>query len=750
MQADLESVNKQLQEKLSDSLQDAQAGRYDPNQCPPSLTLARGHGSANLVTSQKSRGSKACVICQCCNRPVEREKIPLMCHPKDTSHLGACFPMYFAFGKFCALLLLISFLTSGVYGLYTNYNGTYCEKNLNLKTDFVCSTSINNKLNDPLLLESQSCTNFMGIMMMLIAIEYFRRSQRIISRDCNHNILQPSQYSLMISNLPKTTTKAEVEAFLRERTPLGNELDIRNIYMISSLDNYLKKVTQRQQVSVLSPGDPEQSRRLQELDQEIQSFEDSFKKGEMPDFCGKALVTLEHMDQAKGIRVHFRLNKIQKLFLYLQPDRSPKFLHIDHLLYQGRYLKVVKAPDPSDILWMDIGASNTEKRRQRLWTYLVSSALLIAVLWVLVLFKKTCKQIQQDNTSNPIVSASLSLSAAAVIAVTNCAMGLVLRILARKQRHSTKTTFFIFVGKSLSTLYFLNLAMITLLANFLTSVGKLRMGQLSLSGLLYDAFFIFMTNPFFAACFSFFDIWHGLILLKRLKVQKKPEELNKLTQSQTNTIYENQACDLALRYANIIKTMHFAAFYGAFIPLGFAVSILGIYANYWADKYLLLRRWISPHKINRNLGKKMVAVLERYVVYFAMANILQYMLPIYAGVARPVQPYFLSFSFFMTVLSFMVSLVYHLLLPKWRINKGIFNVRDRVSSKTYEEAMEQFEDSYEMVNPITRGEVLRDYKNRKIFEGAREMRSRTSSIVEFNMSEMHSRSGSVTDIKFNG
>jgi len=50
----------------------------------------------------------------------------LFCDPIELSFLGAGYPLFFNYLKFCIKVLLISFLVSGLFNLYTNSKGGDC------------------------------------------------------------------------------------------------------------------------------------------------------------------------------------------------------------------------------------------------------------------------------------------------------------------------------------------------------------------------------------------------------------------------------------------------------------------------------------------------------------------------------------------------------------------------------------------------------------------------------------------------
>ena len=59
---------------------------------------------------------------------------------------------------------------------------------------------------------------------------------------------------------------------------------------------------------------------------------------------------------------------------------------------------------------------------------------------------------------------------------------------------------------------------------------------------------------------------------------------------------EDTPYEIGKRYAEIIKLMWFTYFYATLIPIGFLLTLSGIFLYYWVDKFNLLRR--SSLKLN--------------------------------------------------------------------------------------------------------------------------------------------------------
>lgn len=85
---------------------------------------------------------------------------------------------------------------------------------------------------------------------------------------------------------------------------------------------------------------------------------------------------------------------------------------------------------------------------------------------------------------------------------------------------------------------------------------------------------------------------------------------------------------MALRYANINKTVLFTASVSPFIPIGVPLSILGLCITYWVDKYLLLRRYVCKNYLSFTLAKRMLSNFKVFAVFFSFGNMLTMFMPV--------------------------------------------------------------------------------------------------------------------------
>lgn len=140
-----------------------------------------------------------------------------------------------------------------------------------------------------------------------------------------------------------------------------------------------------------------------------------------------------------------------------------------------------------------------------------------------------------------------------------------------------------------------------------------------------DFFFLFITNSYIGSIFNVFDIMWGYRLIKRSRAEK---DCSTMTQMEANSLFEGHPIDMALRYANINKTVLFTASVSPFIPIGVPLSIVGLVITYWVDKYLLLRRYVCKNYLSFDLAKSMLNSFKIYVVYFSFGNMLTMFMPV--------------------------------------------------------------------------------------------------------------------------
>lgn len=160
----------------------------------------------------ESHQGKRTQRCSCCARVAERKPLKLSCDPQSLSFLGSGFPLFFDFCKYCIIILLILFVTSGDYNIITNIAyGNDCEyttdstqvSNKNFCVlNWITRASLANKRNDGTLVNIQQMLNLVSILVVIVILQYFRKGQRETDLECDSKTLSASDYTVMIKNIP--------------------------------------------------------------------------------------------------------------------------------------------------------------------------------------------------------------------------------------------------------------------------------------------------------------------------------------------------------------------------------------------------------------------------------------------------------------------------------------------------------------------------------------------------------------------
>jgi len=374
-------------------------------------------------------------------------------------------------------------------------------------------------------------------------------------------------------------------------------------------------------------------------------------------FSGKVIVTFQQASTAKFLVRKFKMNGPQHLLYKLRNKKCLQGLVSKHLapfaftagradkppghlvanpsvlgredlaLTNSSYIRLKECQQPSEIIWQNIGAQK-QKTRFRVFSFVVLLLLELLIFLFLLAIKKKIK-FRQNHSSQQLERTYLSLLAATLVAVFNTLLGFVIRLFIRNETHNKYSTYEVAVGKWLSLMFFTNMVLTTLLSNvFYYLMFKQSDIKFDLKGLIYDFFFLFITNSYMSSIFNIFDLLWVLKLLKRCYLRLTIKQSTYL-QYQANNLAEGHPIDLSLRYANVVKTLLFTAAISPFLPIGVFFSLIGLTIMYWVDKYLLLHRYTCKFYVSRRQSKSMMNLLFIYEVMFSLGNLLIVVLPVH-------------------------------------------------------------------------------------------------------------------------
>lgn len=292
---------------------------------------------------------------------------------------------------------------------------------------------------------------------------------------------------------------------------------------------------------------------------------------------------------------------------------------------------VEKCYNPTDFIYKNLAypeSDDTKKMSKRHMLFIVLA--LIGDFFILTLMKKFIK-VEQATLINQFLLLGLSAASSIICCGFNTLLGIMIRHFARKDRtFVTMSQYFTTVGNQLTNIFMINMLATTYFSNLISfwiiSYGESTFPHFPLNflGLIYDFFFLFITNSYMSSVMSYFDIVWGWRLYWRHRMKK---ELT-YTQSEVNTFYEGHPIDLALRYANVNKAILISAAMAPIIPIGLEFTLLALVILYWIDKWLFLRRFVCKHKLNYEFSRSMMRQLELYPLFLSFFNLMIMFIPV--------------------------------------------------------------------------------------------------------------------------
>lgn len=137
-----------------------------------------------------------------------------------------------------------------------------------------------------------------------------------------------------------------------------------------------------------------------------------------------------------------------------------------------------------------------------------------------------------------------------------------------------------------------------------------------------------------------------------------------VSQAEANLYYENMQIDLANKYTNIYRFMLFSAGVTLLFPPALIICLMTLFVYYWEDKYLLLRRYVVPHKLNFRLTEKMQKMLWSFPLMMSIANFIIMFVPIQDGQAFVDGKYSKGF-YYLSLVALIISILIFLGGCQW-------------------------------------------------------------------------------------
>ncbi|KAL4436038.1 hypothetical protein ABPG74_022273 [Tetrahymena malaccensis] len=715
---------------------------FNPDERPPDLELAMKHAQAKRVAQNKKITINDSIkdhFCPCCGNQIENELLPIGINREKLGFLGSGVPLYFEWMIFITILTLILGILQ-IYSLVMNIQGNGCDvKNQCTQTFFIFDFEFNrimtaNRSNE-YIDHTVSKINFLTTMILILVTIIYQSVFKQIDKRMESRFITPSHFTVMVENIPQGVTNEQLKSFFYEVLQ-NDSIEIVKIvqgYEIKDLSTIQKlrasvikkenalygreyklkdQIDEKQKFALLTPEEQQEILKKKkkkknettiEEDQielkEIENAKIEIRKKilridkKINEICksysthlrntGYAFVSFKNEENVQIVTDYFPANDIERFFSYIFCQNKKSFM--------GSYIKVSKAPEPGDILWENLVYSKKERVKFRIRS-LAYQFLSICIAFCLIYCVKLIQTAIIDYYGNSLLVETLALSISILTFIISTIISKLIKNLATSEKHPTYTKYLISIDQSLGIAQFTNSILISVINDYLQNGNDLMTNGGVIMSIQYNV----LVNTLVPLFNQYFNMWFVVRFIKRRIIKKKGDKCP-LTQYETHKVFEGTTFNADKNYAISIRLMLINCFVGYLCPNIIFWNLLMVIADYWLEKYLLLRRHASPPAISGELFFANIKYFnDLYILVFAIGCFYwQYM--IYGSIDD------------WTQIQLQFSVFYYVLPIQKIINLCTQNQANPNTHKTYQNVSQYFFNDYDRANPATAQQAQQQY-----------------------------------------
>jgi len=680
-------------------------------------------------------------ICQCCSLPANAPRFSLSCKISDLSELGVGFPLFYYFTKSMIFLTFLASMIVGIPCIYSNMQANDISP-LSIKpVSWYQSAFISEYHNIPLwqvLLQGGFCI-FM-IFYMFILKRYLKRK----TLNFDLNATTPSDFTVWVRNLPLSYKVEDLKNFLMKKAVRGKQtVDISVVTPVYDIKYYVKQVRELEKYKGTlcfvedyrkkyrkHPGPPCCKSRIYNikyLRAKIKNIEKWLEKFETVNnrvftTSNSAFVTFRSQDISKQCVKYWKKSICDHISMFLcKPILCCCCCCFTKYKFKGKILSIIRAPEPSDLIWENLSVGRWGKRFRRLFTIFCTFILLVILCYILFQVKTFQYRMHEKYSegaesiwrvrSMSILMGLIIISVARVIAIS-------VRLFSSFEKHFSWTGYHMAVANKLIFATSLNSIAILLIVNLLVpSDFPIAIPGIARSdkttplyedyGLASDLFWLLVTDSIVSPLTYFLSPLYLAKLLKRRSVKNMAKKgIISITQGEANLIWENPPVDMAQRYANYMKTLLIVFVFSPIFPLGLFIGTISMTLQYWTDKYLLLRRHARPPQLSSKLSDNIIQWMPVLIVSYSVIPIQVSNFVTYSLKSDPSNDYLhwvpygvIAFSVFFFLFPCKCSCL------KYKRKKITYEEND------FEVQNLDFVEDYQRCNPVTSRKGWKDWLN---------------------------------------
>ena len=326
-------------------------------------------------------------------------------------------------------------------------------------------------------------------------------------------------------------------------------------------------------------------------------------------FTGICFITFSEDEDAKSAKRVFGKPKATKGWKQCFLALCPCFRGSSVRKYKGKVLEVRRAPDPSDIVWENLGVSPAKVAVRRITTAAATTIVLCmgaAVVYFSSRMKVTLtqglitdayKDIKDPTVVQTVGFNIMSFLPSIIVVVMNVVITATIWKFERMSLYRTISDMQAAITRNLTFAMFINTALVAIPIHLNDWYGG--------SGLVPEVYNIMISNAVVAPLLSLLSpkvLWRSM--QRRRAVRQG--DLCMLTQQETNALFEGVPIVMPNLCAGAMKTYLLSMMYAPVLPIGLVIGFVAVGIQYWVNKVMLLRRHCRPVRLSDELDEVML------------------------------------------------------------------------------------------------------------------------------------------------
>lgn len=351
------------------------------------------------------------------------------------------------------------FLVYGIYTMYKNATDSYCGV-VGLVDDQYCgawwktSTSAGNRNLNKIDTVERWLASLLLFLLLVLKIIFFRIAKK---KDCDidEKNTTPVDYTVMISGIPREMKEEEViEKFANYDLGENKKPVIEKINFAYYIGDFVrltkKKVTLEKKILLESKKEVKDqekingySKRINKITKDLTKIQNTLDgkngiKEKAKLFTGICFLTFKKQLDAEQVMERWEMS-----FFYMIAIKYLNFLRGcftgTNERIRGRVVSVSAPPEPSDILWENLGTPFGIKIKRRFFTGFLTLILLLFSFASILGLKYLQFEVVNSNEGSEIMKLGISLGITGFISAINALLKKVMRFISLSEKYSTMT-----------------------------------------------------------------------------------------------------------------------------------------------------------------------------------------------------------------------------------------------------------------------------------------------------------------------